>query len=305
MIESIATDQKRVARGEHLKLARDRLRVRDQVHHCHWKVLMIAGPEPEGELKAIKELMPSSHILCVDLKMECVVKGAAIADAILCCDLSPVQKKTKYGSIQFEPNPELLSRGPFDLVDLDLCGNPSSDTGRLVRVNSRLLTTRGVLMVTFSYGRDVVPWIDESYRKLKARYNKRDDWKYASAPEKGLRRFIESSIPQHLKSRIASVLDISLIARLRSVIQYHGKNMPMCSLLINAPSSSIEKISFCKLDNEDFENVMLENYYGDPCLIYDCPEERLLFLRRSATARKAVITRQRRIKEMELLPEFA
>lgn len=295
---NVITDQKRVARGEHLRLATKCLRARDGVHNGKWKVLMIAGPEPEGEAVAIRELMPQAHILCVDKEMQYVVRAAEVADAILCCDLTPSAKyvESSYSDHKYRvliPNPELWTRRPFDLIDLDFCGTPSRDVPSLIRVNSTLLSARGVLMVTFSYGRDVLEMSEEALAKLRTKAESGQiHWR--------IDNFLELKMPEPLKARIAFVLSPGLLQRLRSILAYRGKEMPMCALLIGGSASVNYKLNYLKLCDEDFEDVMLEQY-GDPCRIYDCPAERLLFLRRSRSAKKAVATRQNPEKKQLVL----
>lgn len=303
----ITTDQKRVARGEHLKLAKYYLQARDGVHNGAWRVLLLAGPEPTGECKAVRELMPRCHILCVDKQWEYAARAACSADAIMQCDISPVTEIVHhegfgngYNQTKVFVNPQLKEKGPFDLIDLDLCANPSLSLPQLIRVNSTLVQARGVMMLTFSYGRDVLPLSIEARKKYWSK--QMNDYDYENEEEHW---FLGSAIPDYVQGRIIFLLGNSLLKRLRSVILYQGERMPMCALLLASARTDSSPISFIKLGPEDFANVVLEFENGDPCLIYDCPAERLMFLRRSRAAHKAVATRRNAILNLNALADYS
>src|SRR5687767_16040219 len=83
------TDQKRLVRGEQYLLARTILRARDGVHHKKWRILMVAGGSPSGEVTAIRELMPKAFIVAVDNNPQCLAAAIdAGVDDVAQCDLT-------------------------------------------------------------------------------------------------------------------------------------------------------------------------------------------------------------------------
>src|SRR4051812_22114148 len=95
--EATISDQKRLARGEQLLVARSCLRFRDEAHNRKWRVMVLAGASPAGEIAAIREVLPTAHITAVDKDHSCVraAKDAG-ADETLQVDLTNyVTKGTK------------------------------------------------------------------------------------------------------------------------------------------------------------------------------------------------------------------
>lgn len=262
------TDQKRLVRGEHLLFARTRLQARDCVHHRRWRVLMLAGGSPAGEIKAIRELMPLAHITAVDKDGNCL--DAAIdagVDEIVECDL------VQWKSLPFSEK--------FDLVDLDLCSNINLDTRTIARHAPRLVGNKGVLMFTFSYGRDVLPAIN-------------DAWSWEAS------RYFDSLItderqcPEGIARRVAFLFSRARWESLRSIAVYRGASMPMCSLLFQLNEYRVGKISFSKVEVGDFEIAAV---YPNAANLYDCPQERIESLRRKFAAIKASYTRTEKSKQ--------
>src|SRR4051812_6757393 len=120
--EDTVSDQKRLARGEHLLAARGHLRVRDHVHHARWRVMILAGGNPAGEVTAIRELMPKAHITAVDKDPLCLEAAiTAGVDEVIQCDLTDYSRLGR--SVTSAPC-EALTRLPrFDIVNLDLCSS--------------------------------------------------------------------------------------------------------------------------------------------------------------------------------------
>jgi hypothetical protein len=266
------TDQKRYVRGEHLLLARSRLRARDGVHHKPWRVLMLAGGNPAEEINAIRSLMPKSHITAVDVdaRLVSLAKDCGADDAIV-CDLSKIRRDKNRMFVA----KEIDGKDKFDLIDLDFCGNPTEEMSEMAIAYSSKLTTAGILMVTFSYGRDVVEVLDEMA------------WSYH---DEAFDSLISQGCPRLLVSRIRLVLRRqNLWEGLRSVMVYKGASMPMCAVLCQRERNH-RGISFVKVEECDFEFAVLDY---DPCDMYACPKERSEAIRRKFAAIKAHITRSK------------
>lgn len=280
------TDQKRLVRGEHLLYARSRLRVRDLVHHKKWRVMMMAGSSPAGEINAIRELMPQAQIVAVDRDAQCLERAIECgADDVICCDLAAFTDQTtlqkRWHSRNNAPPKELLDAPNFDLIDLDLCANANHLTRELIGVYRWKLTSKGVLMVTFSYGRD----IEELFHDAVAQA--------ASRTKEILESLERDGIPRSVCGRIAYLCTTGLMETLHSVMLYRGSNMPMCSLLFQANTYLESYPSAVKAGAGDFE---LAAVYPDAANLYDCPQERIEALRRRFAAIKASLTRKEKTK---------
>lgn len=264
------SDQKRLARGEQLLFGRTKLRARDCVHHAAWRVLILAGGAPEGEVRAIRELMPKAHITAVDRDDRCLsVAIDAGVDDVVNCDLSEL---TKNATGRIGPVESLRSKGKFDLVVLDLCAVPNFLSQKLFKAYRRLVTKGGIYVFTFAYGRDVLEAI------LEVRLCKR------------IADLTNQGCSERLAKRIAFVTNdaygVGGSGELASVIAYKGNEMPMCSLLLHAGHSG--PLSFVNLEPGDFELAVV---YPDAANLYDCPRERIDSLRRRFSALKALHTR--------------
>lgn len=262
------SDQKRLVRGEHLLLARTKLRARDCVHNGAWRILIMAGGSPSGEIRAIRELMPKAHITAVDIDERCL--SAAIdagVDEVVQCDLAAF---TKNGSGGLRPTAELRAKPKFDVVILDLCSVPNFLTRQLFKVNRILSKLDGIYIFTFAYGRDVIEAIE------------------ACSVSQRLASLSNQGCSDRMLKRIEFIVDTP--CSLESVMTYKGKEMPMCSLFLrnrgwNSP------ISFVKVDPGDFELAVV---YPNAANLYDCPQERIEALRRRFAALKAALTRTKK-----------
>lgn len=255
---------------------------------------MMSGGAPKGEIAAIRELMPKAHITAVDKNQDCV--DAAIdagADEVFLCDLTDWSRvpEGRPGN-RLRPVQQLVDAGTFDLMNIDLCAGASFETAQIFRCYNKLLTDRGVMIGTFSYGRDVVEAHMAALKK----------WRTRAAPVHGSQLGIESQLgveirrtlqcleatgmPESVLSRLAYLFWPSELARTRSVMVYRGAEMPMCSFL--RCSGACNEISFLQVESGDFELAVC---YPDSARLYDCPTDRILALRRRFAALKAALTR--------------
>ena len=279
--ESI-TDQKRLVRGEHLLLARRYLRARDEVHHRKWRVLILAGGAPSGEINAIRALMPEAHITAVDRDPLCLEEAiSAGVDDVAVCDLEK-------WAVDLELGP--LDRGAFDLVNLDLCGLVNQTTRTIWKGVSKLLTPAGIACVTFAYGRDVVEVFVQEVECLK----RPPAYYVTKGQEERQRRIVgmfrDAAIPENIQGRLCYLFTPSEIERLRSILLYRGHEMPMCSVLyvrgVDPSGISFQRIAGC-----DYEIAAV---YPESASLYDCPQERIESFRRKFAAIRAVATRSAR-----------
>lgn len=210
-----------------------------------------------------------------------------------------VQTEDKRWSIstlgqEFLANERATVASHFDLVTLDLCGGVSSVSRALLRSYARALTPRGCILFTFSYGRDV----GEAFRAL---VRGGDLTGEVTVPTRSL---MKKGMPDTVAGRLCFLSENGGL-RLRSVMLYKGKEAPMCSSLwqrwhtdkrrvhqfywphdLRAPAD----ISFSKVGNQDLQNLIV---HPDIAKLYGCPEERVIAVRRSAAAQRAVATRKR------------
>jgi hypothetical protein len=268
------SDQKRLARGELWIAARTRLRGRDFAHQLKWNVLVVSGPCPNEETNCIRELMPKATITSVD----CVAahtEAAMLAkvDTAVTADLFAYVRGERFN----EPPAKIQKHAPFDAIFLDLTGPVDDALATAVSVYSRSLTPRGILMLTFCYGRDVV----EAYME---RWKKRPP---ANQEECVARLESIDAIPEEIKARLYVALG-KKARYLDTCIQYQGNVMPMFSCLMK-----MERIlpppNFIKLIDTDYAEAVTQESIGK---VYACTDDRILTMRRSAAARKAVHTRQ-------------
>lgn len=275
------SDQKRLARGEHLLAARSYLRARDFTHNKRWSVLSMAGGSPGGEIGAIRELMPQAHITAVDRDSACLEAAIeAGCDEVVQCDLSEFSvERGPYGSTTRKVVPALQG-AKFDLLNLDLCSLATPETRMIFNLYSAALgRASSVRMFTFSYGRDVA----EAYA---SRASKAADWQHELLSRAGVPEQVAGRIlylfggPHEQKDHGAGKMN-----DLRSVIAYRGAAMPMVSALFHRG----RHLSFVKLGPGDFEIAVT---CPDPERLYACPQERIEALRRSHAAIKAAYSRR-------------
>lgn len=271
-------------------MARTLLRARDGVHHRAWRILTMAGGSPDGEMKAIREVMPKSHVTAVDNNSACL--DAAIdagADDVLLCDLEAFTVETrplsydtsKVGYTRRKPAQSIDALPKFDVVNLDLCGGVNESAQSIFRVyRKHAVSPSGVMMFTFSYGRDVTELFSEHFRR---------------APAMDVEALRSAGIPDGLSMRIVYLFGRGMAHNtcngLRSVIAYKGGQMPMCALLVQCHRKEILPISYTQVEPGDFELAVC---YPDSANLYDCPSERIETLRRRFAALKAAATKARR-----------
>lgn len=276
------SDEKRLVRGEHYLLARTALRQRDEIHHRSWKILILAGPIPSEEIGVIRELMPKAKITAVDRRSDYVeLAMCAGADSGLCIELTPEWLRA----------PE--QRHQYDIINLDLCG-PVSASGRQL-VHSAIasaVTHEGIVMASFSYGRDVGEI-------------------YASAANDANCRALTRRIPEGKGAAFVRVAYLcftdTLKRRLKSVMVYRGASMPMVSVLFQKHnhywhSDAMQLVSWADVAGSDFDLALWD--VPDVRRLYACPQERLESRRRSEAARKAVQTRVIQ-RAMEVVVSYA
>lgn len=264
------TDRKRVVRGEHYQMARMYLRRRDAVHHRDWTFLITCGGNPEEEISCIRELFPKAKITAVDIVPEFVEKAKQLGAESILGNLEDYKVETTY-NIKYLP-PTFLGKRRFDVVNLDMCGNVGPNLKKLFSVLRGAVLPGGIFMTTCSYGRDVA----ELYSDLHPFYAEKE------------------TIPEALKLRLSYLFPSSFVPA--SVMWYKGEQMPMFSCLFSSREKTLK--SAVQVGDGDFEKVVTEPF--DPCKVYSCPQERLEFIRRSLSARKAVETRKVKLAARDL-----
>jgi hypothetical protein len=284
--QSKISDQKRLARGQHYELARRYLRIRDGVHHARWRILIMAGGAPHGEVRAIRELMPKAIITAVDNNPTCLEAAIdAGVDEVILADLNDFVPDDR----RLRPTIPLQSAEKFDIVNLDLCASANAATNKIARVYCRLVTVGGVFMMTFSYGRDVVELYSHAYETSPLQWTSFCKI-YSLDP-------VTAVGGKLVSGRLLYLFSQKRLEYLRSVVLYRGAEMPMCSVLFCSIDGSdrVQNISVVKLEPGDFEIAVS---CPDPSLLYDCPEERISALRRKHAAIRASYTRSAREKEL-------
>lgn len=288
MLPSAISDQKRLVRGLHWQRARYFMRARDAVHHATWKILMIAGPVPHEEIRCIKELMPRAHITAVDISEKNVLAAIdAGADDAYCIDVGALEMiQYQYSKTLTMPKPFNGIRGDdrFDIICLDLTGPANEWLKKIIHVYLiNGLKAKGVMIFTFSYGRDVVEHLSEVWRKARS-----DERELLDHPISHLRQ-----IPEQLAARVYYVIR-SYSRFLDSCLQYRGSRMPMISCLL-VKKSNVPSANFACIEKTDYDLALQSEDLGN---VFACPVERLVALRkqsaRSTAAKKAVATRKAR-----------
>lgn len=302
------SDQKRLARGEQLMAARYWLRLRDGVHHAKWRVMILAGGDPSGEVAAIREVMPKAHITAVDRDPACLEAAInAGVDEVVHVDLSDFEMA---GNSSVRNPPQALQALPrFDLVSLDLCSGANEPTRQLIAVNRRLTAHRGVCVFTISYGRDVqevFAFCLNSTRGWAYHAGDPDGTDHTSEKIRRNREWCErlksAKVPDGLAGRLSYLIG-SRRDVIKSVIAYRGNEMPMCSVLLcgsnggrtrfTAGPDTLTPLSYVQLEPGDLE---LAACYPETANLYDCPADRIASFRRSFAAKLAV--NSRRAKEL-------
>jgi hypothetical protein len=290
------SEQKRLVRGEYWLAARSRLRARDAVHHRAWNVLMIAGPSPAEEINCIRECMHLAHITVVDLDEGNVLAAIdAGADEAFVCDVGRLQSVTNATGFYTKtlPPPEIADK-KFDVVSLDLTGPANEWLADVVGCYFRqMLTSKGAMMVTFSYGRDVVEAMNEEWDVLRSKaqqkWHENGNWRNPSYRDA---LAVLNDIPEPIAIRVWCALR-TRCTDLESCIQYRGHYMPMVACLI-AKNRPLLGTRFTALSPDDLQYALV-NEDLNLGKLYATPVERILELRRSHAARKAVATRRAQI----------
>lgn len=298
------SDQKRLVRGEQLLKARTVLRVRDEVHHRKWRILIMAGGAPKGEVAAIRELMPKAHILAVDNDPSCL--DAAIeagVDDVVQCDLTdwtPLnialtsgggwQPEHHYTASYKRAAAPIARHAPFDLVCLDLCAGVNKTTRYMFHAYRQLLTPAGVMLLTFSYGRDVTELFMQTLTDFRQLSKNGQTESQEERRVRILSQVQKLGIPDLLAGRLFYLFSPTELERVGSIMVYRGNEMPMCSVFY-AAGRPYDGMSFVQVEPGDFELAVA---YPDAASLYDCPQERIETLRRKFAAIKASITRSER-----------
>lgn len=197
----LVTDAKRLVRGEHYLLAK-RIAASRSADRAFPSVLMVPGRAAHEEVSAIRACMPRARITAVDRDTAALETAiAAGVDDVIEADLSDI----KCGNFA---SPDFRGR-KFDVVNMDLCGGATETFRKILGAASRRVSTHGVLIAWFSYGRDVT----EAYlQRVRG---------HLLAPSAGENEIMRGRIA-HLTPHNACLL---------SALSYKGKSMPMCSLL--------------------------------------------------------------------------
>lgn len=273
--EATTTDAKRLVRGEHWKLVQTHFRREQKKHHPNIRVITLAGGNPHEEITCIRSLLPQAEIVAVDHDQQCCEEAKkAGANTVICADLFDWDGTKVPRSIQ-----ELR---PVDVVNLDLCGGITQDVERAVTRYGQLVRAAGVLMLSFSYGRDVAELFSQA------------PWRGIPAPLAGRVKYLNDRIyHKKYKEDWRSKQDILIpTLGLTSVLAYKGAQMPMCACLWEGHSDP-DKPSFVNVTDEDLmQAVLVQLDPLDVSRLYAVPSERIQHFRRKAAARQAVITRQ-------------
>lgn len=241
--------------------------------------------------------MPKANILAVDNDPRCL--DAAInagVDEVVQCDLTDWAQRTDSAQrTYYLPADPIARYGQFDLVCMDLCAGVNQTTRNIFHAYRKLLTPNGVMLLTFSYGRDVMEMFMQAlhdFRRLS----------HDSAPSQMERRCrildqIQAlEIPDSLAGRLIYLFTPTELERVYSIMAYRGNEMPMCSVLYSGGRS--HGMSFVRVEPGDFELAVV---YPEAANLYDCPRDRIESLRRKFAAVKAAITRSERKPSTGLL----
>ena len=279
------TDQKRWARGHQLLYARTLLRKEAAQHHKAWRVGILAGGSPFGEINAIRELMPKAKIVAIDKDEVCLEAAIdAGADDVLLHDLGETNHAANTGGAGRFPDIE-----PFDLLHLDLCSNANPITQKIVAKNYAMVRFGGVYIVGFSYGRDVI----EMYSNPSPDVNLLGGH---SGREIIILKDFLVIVPELIRARLHWLFKPNALRNLHSVILYQGSRMPMCSVLFHRKRTNDRgKVAFAQYEPGDYEIQTTEGI--DMTRLFDCPQDRIDAIRRKHAAIKAAYTRHIRRTE--------
>jgi hypothetical protein len=240
--------------------------------------MMMAGGSPQGEVTAIRELMPKSHIVAVDRDEKCLEAAiiAGVDDVVDCDVLTLTETRTTSPfptTVRTLPRP--LLKYKFDILSLDLCGCATPHLKQCAPMYLRAVPTAGVFILTFSYGRDVAEMFAGQKRSWPGRLH---DSVCTLPPD----------VPESVAGRILYLFSPTYLNMLCSIMVYRGSEMPMCSLLFQYNRFTCGDISFVKVEPGDYEVAVC---YPDSVNLYDCPQARIEAWRRQFAAIKASFTR--------------
>jgi hypothetical protein len=311
MLPEAISDQKRLVRGEHWLRARHFLRARDHAHHRAWRLLTIAGPSPAEEINSIRAVMPKAHITAVDIDESNVMSAIdAGADEAHVCDLGQIEKiKNATGFHTKTLPPPILRDQKFDVVSLDLTGPANDWLASVVGCYfNQALLTKGVMSVTFSYGRDVVEAQACEWTRMQNKAAERYEWQNGTSGiiNRGYADALEMlrGVPEYIAIRIWYALR-TRCNELDSCIQYRGHKMPMVSCLLAKNHPLEMPVKFAALSEDDLRFALV-NEELNLSMLYACPLERIKAFRSAATrkaaARKAVETRKLKAAKVPPVP---
>lgn len=134
--EQISKD-KRLARGEHFRIADECLQIEGYCHPAQkkYRVMVMAGGAPQGEIDAIRTLWPKARITAVDSNPACIeVAKQSGVDEYYVCDLYNYQtlQNNSYGVKKGVVS--CLSGKEFDILSLDLCGVVKPEYRELISI---------------------------------------------------------------------------------------------------------------------------------------------------------------------------
>lgn len=289
MPKEAISDEKRLVRGLQYTYARGFLRARDYVHHDAWRFLTLAGPDPSEEINCIRELVPRAHITSVDTEIANVEAAiVAGADEVFCGDISEFEiDDATFNKIK-KPA-AFLKDQTFDVMCLDFTSSATPWMRSVVSVYWTALAPKGVMIVTFSYGRDVREAQMYEWEAAKAKKTHYADGRVALA-DAGVATLLRvEDLPEAIASRVYVVFK-TRSRYLRSMLQYTGNKMPMMSCLLHRKDDDFIP-KFKKISEYDYELAVTAENLG---AVFACPADRIDELRRRLTAAKAVKTRQTR-----------
>ena len=297
MLPEVISEQKRFVRAEHWLRARYHLRARDGAHNKAWDVLIVAGPSPREEIVCIRELLPRAIITAIDSNEQNVLAAIdAGANKAFVCDLGRMDKVD--GAML---PPMSLRDFEWDVICLDLTG-PANDWLKSVVqcLATKALAKKGVMMVTFSYGRDVVERLEKEWTG-NAGFGRTPRYEfYTQRASKGYGMdAVLCDCPEGIAARVWFALR-TRTNYVETCYQYRGNKMPMVSCLFVKSHGGPYKVArFIPITPDDLPFAVIDEQLNLSKL-YACPAERIEAFRtahiRKEAARKAVETRKRRLE---------
>lgn len=247
------TDAKRVVRGEHYKYASKLLNSRTFNWQPEFTCLILPGRSAKEEICCLRTAIPRSKIIAVDRDPVAVeIALAAGVDDAIHGDLFEGPKMRGRGINECSMKLK-VNYGRFDLINLDFCGNITESLVQGIRYFlSEMIKTHGVMILSFSYGRDAADAFVRLARNGEFDGNRNNDWE----------------ISDSMLGRIKAIVPCSyrkLHYEIKSVLLYKGKHMPMCSLLIEKGKPQWNKV--------------LVDYNGNRKYDYECEQDCLTIMK--------------------------